>query len=810
MIGRVLLNYRITEKLGEGGQGTVYRAVDTTLDRPVVVKVLPPELTDKTSNLTRFEREARLASSLDHPNICTIFGLYRVEGVHFIAMQHVEGLNVRQLVDGRPLELKSALSIAIQVADALAAAHARGIIHRDVKAGNVMVTDTGVTKVLDFGLAKLLERGNAGSTDPQITEVGVPYGTATYAAPEQAQGLTVDHRADIFSTGVLLYEMLAGTWPFQGKSVVDVRYAVVHEDPAPISEFRSEDESHVLPRIQAILDRALAKEPRDRYQKIEELRDDLRAVLREIDVDGSISTSHMSSGIPRVPPRHVQSGFERWSGMLLSKKGAVVAVAAVLLFAAVLLGYNYVRRAGDASAEIDSLAVLPFTNASNDPNAEYLSEGITESLINSLSQLPNLKVKSRNTVFNYKARSADTKKIGKDLGVRALLSGRVAQHGDELAISVELIDTRDDSQIWGEQYSRKLTDIIALPEEIARDVSEKLRLRLSGTDEKQLTKNYATNSEAYRLYLQGRYYWNKRTAEGLQKGIEYFNQVIQKDENYAPAYTGLADCYALLNVYNVVPATEAYPKAQTAALKALQLDDTLSEAHASLAFVSYRYNWKWAEAEQQFKRALELNPSYATAHQWYSAFLAATGRHNEAVAEARRAQELEPFSLPINADLVRHLYYARQYDEALKEARKLLEMDENASRAHVELGQILEQQGKPDEAVAEFQKAVNLSDNSVSALTSLGHAYALAGKKAEAQKIIKRLEELSKQHYVSPYHTAVIYAGLGEREQALTWLEKARDERFNWMPFIQVDPPFDSLRSEPRFTELLRSIGLNK
>ncbi|HEX8137031.1 MAG TPA: protein kinase [Pyrinomonadaceae bacterium] len=806
----MLLNYRILEKLGEGGQGTVYKAVDTTLDRPVVVKVLPPELTDKTSNLTRFEREARLASSLDHPNICTIFGLYRVEGVHFIAMQHVEGRNVRQLVDGRPLELKSALSIAIQVADALAAAHARGIIHRDVKAGNVMVTDTGVTKVLDFGLAKLMERGNSASSDPQITEVGVPYGTATYAAPEQAQGLTVDHRADIFSTGVLLYEMLAGTWPFQGKTVVDVRYAVVHEEPTPISEYRPGDDPQVLARVQAVLNRALAKEPADRYQKIEEMRDDLRAILREIDVDGSISSSHMSGGFPHFAPRHIESGFERWKGSLLSRRGAIAAGAALLLVAAALLAYNFFGRRGESSGAIDSLAVLPFTNASNDPNTEYLSEGITESLINSLSQLPHLKVKSRNTVFNYKAHAADPRKIGKDLGVRALLSGRVAQHGDELSISVELIDTRDDSQIWGEQYSRKLSDIIALPEEISRDVSEKLRLRLSGTDEKQLTKNYATNSEAYRLYLQGRFYWNKRTADGLQKGIEYFNQVIQRDANYAPAYAGLADCYALLNVYNVVPATEVYPRARAAAAKALELDATLSEAHTSLGFVSYRYYWQWAEAEQQFKRAIELNPSYATAHQWYSAYLAATGRHNEAIAESRRAQELEPFSLPINADLVRHLYYARQYDEALKEARKLLEMDEGASRAHVELGQILEQQGKTEESIAEFQKGATLSDNSVSALTSLGHAYALAGKRSEAEKIVKRLEELSKQHYVSPYHTAVIYAGLGERAQALAWLEKARDERFNWMPFIQVDPVFDSLRSDPKFADLMRSLGLEK
>ena len=806
MIGRTLLHYRVLEKLGEGGQGTVYKALDTSLDRPVVIKVLPPELTDKLSNLTRFEREAKLASSLDHPNICTIFGLYKVEGVHFIAMQHVEGRNVRQLVDGRALELRSALSIAIQVADALAAAHARGIIHRDIKAGNVMVMDSGVAKVLDFGLAKLMERGNTESTDPQITEVGVPYGTATYAAPEQAQGQRVDHRADIFSTGVLLYEMLAGTWPFQGKSIVDVRYEVVHGTPIPIKELRSED-GQVLSRLQEILDRALAKEPDDRYQKIEDLRDDLRNLLREVDTEGSAS-SHLTGGMRYIPPRHVPGKFAGLQGMLLSRTGALVAVA-VLAVAAALIAYAYFGRKSKSGA-IESLAVLPFTNASNDPNTEYLSEGITESLINNLSQLPYLKVKSRNTVFNYKGGESDSKKIGRDLGVRALLSGRVVQHGDDLSISVELIDTQDDSHIWGEQYSRKLSDIIALPDEISRDVSEKLRTRLGGVEEKQLKKSNTTNSEAYRLYLQGRYYWNKRTSEGLEKGIEYFNQAIGKDANYAPAYTGLADCYALLNVYNVAPATRFYPKAQEAASKALQLDETLSEAHASLGFVSYRYNWKWPEAEREFKRARELNPNYATAHQWYSAYLAASGRHNEAITEARRAHELEPFSLPMGADLVRHLYYARQYDEAISECRKLLELDENAARVHIELGQILEQQGKLDEAIAEFQKAATLSDNSVSALTALGHAYALAGKKAEALKIVQRLEELSRQHYVSPYHTAVIYAGLGEKEQAIAWLEKARDERFNWIPFIQVDPIFDNLHSEPRFADILRSIGLQK
>lgn len=803
MIGRLLFNYRITEKLGQGGQAAVYKAVDTTLDRPVVIKVLPPELTGKHANMVRFEREAKLASSLDHPNICTIFGLYEVEGIHFIAMQYIEGLNVRELVNGRPLSVPSALSIATQVADALTVAHARGIIHRDIKAGNVMVTDAGLAKVLDFGLAKLLDESTDGQGDIHLTELGVPYGTATYAAPEQATGARVDHRADIFSTGVLLYEMLAGTWPFRGKTSIDVRHAVLHDTPRPISEARHDQPPE---RVQQILDRTLAKDPAERYQRMEELRDELRSVLRELDIEGS-SPGHSSASMSYTPPRHVPAGSGRWTSWLQQHKKVVVAAATVLVVALALTAYGLLGRRTKKTAAIDSLAVLPFTNASADPGTEYLSEGITESLINNLSQLPYLKVRSRNTVFNYKGRDGDPQRIGQELGVRALLSGRVVQHGDELAVSVELIDAQDDSHIWGGQYNHKLADIFTLQEEISRDVSGKLRLQSGVPEQKQPTKNYATNSEAYRLYLQGRYNWNKRTAEGLEKGIEYFNQAIEKDRNYTPAYTGLADCYALLNVYNVAPATKSYPQAQKAATTALELDETLAEAHASLAFVAYRYYWNWPQAESHFKRALELNPNYATAHQWYSAYLAATGRNDEAIAEAKRAQELEPFSLTINADAARHLYYARRYDDALAECRKMLELDKSFARGHVEMAQVLVQKKMYGEAIAEFQQALSLSENYLVALAGLGHAYALAGKKEEALKIIRKLEELSKQRYVSPYHTAVVYAGLGETEQAFALLEKTLDERFNWLPFIQVEPMFDGLRSDSRFTALVRTIG---
>ena len=800
MIGQLLLQYRIVEKIGEGGQGTVYRAIDTTLDRPAVVKVLPPALTDSASNLVRFEREAKLASSLDHPNICTIFGLHKVDGTHFIAMQYVEGRNVRDLVGGRPLDLRQALSIAVQVTNALAAAHARGIVHRDIKARNVMVTHNGTVKVLDFGLAKLIEPPHASSSDPQLTEVGVPYGTSTYAAPEQAQGLPVDHRGDIFSTGVLLYEMLAGTWPFRGKTALDVRYAVVYHQPKPIAEARGE-ESLLLQRMQPILDKALAKDPDDRYQHIDEMRNDLQEVLRELEGDSSIGNT-LTDATQSIAPAVMARQQPFWTRpRLIAGLIAAAIVVAVLSF----LAFRRSRPA-QASGTINSLAVLPFANS--DPSTEYLSDGITESLIENLSQLSDLKVKSSSTVFHYKGRNTDPAKIGRELGVHALLSGSIVQRGDDLAVSVELIDVRDDSHIWGERYGRKVSEVVTLPQQISRDVSERLRARTDGVDHAQITRNYSPDSEAYRLYLQGRYNWNKRTVEGLRKGIEYFEQAIMRDQDYGLAYAGLADCYVLLNVYNVASADASFPKAEAAANKALSINSNLAEAHTSLAFVTYRYRLKWAEAEQHFKRAIALNPGYATAHQWYASYLAATGRLDEAVAEARTAHELEPFSLTIYSDYVRSLYYANQLDQAHSEALKLFEMDRSFMRAYYELGLVLEAQGKLDEAIAAFRNALKSSPDNVFALTALGHAQALAGKKLDAERVITRLRELSSQQYVSPFQIAVVYAGLGNRKLALDWLEKSRDERFNWLPFLQVDPVFKNLRSESRFVELAKSLGL--
>ena len=424
--------------------------------------------------------------------------------------------------------------------------------------------------------------------------------------------------------------------------------------------------------------------------------------------------------------------------------------------------------------------------------------------------MPNLKVKSSSTVFHYKGRETDPKKIGRELGVHALLSGTVSQVGDDLTVSVELIDVRDDSHIWGERYGRKVSEVVALPQQISRDVSQRLRSRADNMDHAQLTRNYSPDSEAYRLYLQGRYNWNKRTVQGLQNGIEYFGKAIQRDQDYALAYAGLADCYLLLNVYNVASADDSYPKAEAASRKALSINESLAEAHTALGFVTYRYHLKWAEAEEHFKKAIALNPNYATAHQWYASFLAASGRLNEAVVEAKTAHDLEPFSLTIYSDYIRSLYYAGRLDEARKESLKLMETDPSFARAHYELGLVLEEAGKYEEAINEFKLGLKALPDNVAALTALGHAQARAGKRAEAEKAIARLDELSKRQYVSPFQTAVIYAGLDERKLALDWLEKSRDERFNWLPFITVDPIFKNLRAEPRFVELSKSLNLKR
>ncbi|MGB2888579.1 MAG: tetratricopeptide repeat protein, partial [Candidatus Acidiferrales bacterium] len=594
----------------------------------------------------------------------------------------------------------------------------------------------------------------------------------------------------LFSFGLVLYEMATGRLAFSGNTSGVIFHAILSQ--APISPLRLNPE--VPPKLEEIVNKALEKDRKLRYQSAAEIRTDLARLKRDTD------SAHVSA-VSGVAPAAKAKPWWRTSAALW--------IAAVVLIALLAAAGWFYRFAGRGET-IDSVAVLPFVNASADPNTEYLSDGITESLINSLSQLPHLKVMSRDSAFMYKGRQTDARTVGRELGVRAVLKGRIMQRGDGLSISTELVDARDNSHIWGQQYDRKLADMIALREEIAKEMTTALRMRLTGADEKRMAKTYTANPEAYQDYLKGRYWWNKRTGEGLNKGIEYFQQAIAKDPTYALAYAGLADSYSVLSDYGFVAPKEGYPRAKEAALKALQLDETLAEAHTSLASVKTSYDWDWSGGEREFQRAIALNPSYATAHHWHAVTLMIMGRSEEAIAEVKRALELDPLSLIINRTLGQVFYLARQYDQAIEQLRKTLEFDPSFVRAHSFLGLAYIQKFMYKEGIAEFEKELVVSPGTPYALSVLGYAYAAAGRRAEAPKVLDKLNELSKQKYVPAVSRVGIYVGLGEKDKAFEWLEKDYEDRSigNSFASIKVDPALDPLRSDPRFQDLLRRMNL--
>jgi eukaryotic-like serine/threonine-protein kinase len=794
--GTKLGPYEVVALIGAGGMGEVYEARDTKLERNVAIKVLRDAFAQDADRLSRFQREAKMLAALNHPNIATIYGLEQSSGTSYLVMELVLGETLAERVQrDRVVPVEEALAIAKQIAEAVEAAHEKGIIHRDLKPPNVKLTPEGKVKVLDFGLAKAfasdggLDLSNAPTLTAMGTEEGRILGTPAYMSPEQARGKSVDKRTDVWAFGCVLYILLTGRQAFTGDTLSDMIVSILEREP----------DWQALPastpaKIQDLLRRCLQKDPQRRLRDLGDARIEIEEALLPPATAEARTKRDTDSG--RVAVRSmasVTSSNPWWR----SRTALWIAVVALLVL---LAAAGLIYRPAEHGETIDSIAVLPFVNVSGDQNTEYLSDGITESLINNLSQLPNLKIKSRDSVFHYKGKETDPEEVARQLGVRAIFKGRLTQRGDTLAISAELIDARNDDHLWGQQYSRKLADIFALQDEIAREITNTLRLRLTAQDEKRLAKRYTENVEAYQDYLEGRYQWDKKTDEGFKKGVEYFQQAIAKDPTYALAYAGLADCYTGLAGFGFVPPKEGYPKALEEALKALEIDDKLAEAHASLAFIKSNYDWDWSGAEQEFKRAIELNPGSATAHHFYGLALAYMGgRFEEAIDESKRAVELDPLSLIINADLGHVFYEARKYELAIEQERKTLEMDPNFNPAQHWLGLAYLQKSMDKEGIAEFEKEFPF----------LGYAYAVAGRRAEAQQVLDKLNELSKQKYVPAVSMARIYVGLGEKDKAFEWLEKAYlDGSIGGGTGIAVDPIFDPLRSDPRFMDILRRMNL--
>ena len=810
----------------------MYLAHDPRLERSVALKVLPPELAADTRRMRRFIQEAKTISSLNHPNLLTIYEIGQEGAIHFIATEFVDGMTLRDRMR-TPLQLNETLRIVIQISEALAAAHEAGVVHRDIKPENIMLRRRDqIVKVLDFGLAKLTEEFlETDSADPDAstrmivhTEPSVILGTIRYMSPEQARGLPVDARTDIWSTGVVLYEMIAHQPPFNGPTTSDLLVSILDREPALLTE----SVPSAPPELLRIIKKTLTKDREKRYQSIKELAVDLESLRWELELNqernrsgtspaqslagsGVITTEESTSPATSpiegkvYPSQQLSSTGHIVAGIRQVNRGALVAFAAVLVL---LLsgGYFYFSRSRETT--IDSIAVLPFVNVEGDPNMEYLSDGITESLTDSISQLPNLSVIAHSSVFRYKGRNTDPQTVGQELGVRALLLGRIVQRGDRLVVSAELVDVENNRRLWGGQYDRRPSDILAVQSEISREISEQLRSRLTKEEQKRLTKHYTENTDAYQDYLKGRYYWNKRTGEDLKRAIEYFNQAIAKDPNYALAHAGLADCYIVIPNYSDVSTQEAYIKAKEAALKALEIDDSLAEAHTSLGGIKSDYEWDFAGAETEMKRALTLNPNYATAHHWYAQFLSPQGRHEEALVEIKRAQSLDPLSLIINAVLGDTYIKARQYDLAIEQLRKTIEMDKNFSRAHRYLGNAYLEKGMYNEAIEAFRTADSLAGQGPERTESLKHAFTSGGAEGYWRKQLELLKADSEKGGLLDYAIASVYARLDDKEQAVSWLDKALRSHDPYLVYLKTDPPFDRFRSDARVIELMRRVGL--